>query len=282
MVVTRRAVLKTLVAGGVGAITGTGAYGFFYGRHQLSVTQAVVPVAGLPPALRGLRIGLLTDVHRSRWVSHDDVAHAVSAMMATRPDLIILGGDYVTWGNREFVAPVAEALEPLSAPHGVFGILGNHDDDRDMPTALAARGIQVLRDARTSVSIRGEALSLVGIRYWTRRASDIGPLVHGAAGTVILLAHDPRRLTEAAALNVPLVLSGHTHGGQVVLPGIGPVAAQKFSPPVPVMAGIGQRGRTTMFVSRGLGTVYVPIRVNCPPEVAILTLESSSSLTTAD
>jgi hypothetical protein len=85
----------------------------------------------------------------------------------------------------------------------------------------------------------------------------------------IMLAHDPRRLTEATALGVPLVLSGHTHGGQVVLPGLGAVAAQKF----PVVAGIGRRERTTMFVSRGVGTVYVPVRINCPPEVALLTLQ---------
>ena len=83
--------------------------------------------------------------------------------------------------------------------------------------------------------------------------------------------YDPRRLTEAAALNVPLVLSGHTHGGQVVIPGVGAIAAQKF----PVVAGIGRRDRTTMFVSRGVGTVYVPVRINCPPEVAVLTLQAS-------
>jgi hypothetical protein len=87
----------------------------------------------------------------------------------------------------------------------------------------------------------------------------------------ILLAHDPRRLTEAAALGVPLVLSGHTHGGQVVLPLVGAIAAQKF----PVVAGPGHRGKTTMFVSRGVGTVYVPVRLNCPPEVAVLTLRSA-------
>ena len=69
--------------------------------------------------------------------------------MAERPDLIVLGGDYVTWGDRQYVGPSAEALGGLSAPHGVFGILGNHDDDRDMPAALAARGVQMLKDART-------------------------------------------------------------------------------------------------------------------------------------
>src|SRR5204863_3065340 len=90
-------------------------------------------------------------------------------------------------------------------------------------------------------------------------------------GTVILLAHDPRRLFEATSLNIPLVLSGHTHGGQVVMPLLGAVAAQKF----PVVAGLGRRDRTTMFVSRGVGTVYVPVRVNCPPEVAVLTLAAA-------
>ena len=77
MRVTRRAVLKGVLATGVGAVTGGGAYGYLYERHELEVTRATIPVIGLPPALGGLRIGLLTDVHRSRWVSHDDVMHAV-------------------------------------------------------------------------------------------------------------------------------------------------------------------------------------------------------------
>jgi predicted MPP superfamily phosphohydrolase len=268
---SRRAVLKTLVAGGVGAVTGTGAYGFLYGRHELEVTRAALPIPALPAGLHGLRIGLLTDIHRSRWVSHEDVSRAVSRLMTERPDLIVLGGDYVTWGDRRYVTASADALAPLSAPHGIFGILGNHDDDRDMPAALARNGVQMLRDARTRVIIRGEALDLIGVRFWTKRQSDIAALVRGSAPASILLAHDPRRLAEAAALNLPLVLAGHTHGGQVVLPIIGPVAARKF----PVIAGLGQRGSTTMFVSRGIGTVYVPVRVNCPPEVAVLTLKNA-------
>src|SRR5215470_7592652 len=119
MAVTRRAVLKGAFATGVGALTGTTAYGFFYGRHGLEVTRTTVPVIGLPQALDGLRIGLLTDVHRSRWVSHEDVSRAATALMQERPDLIVLGGDYVTWGDREYVTASAEALAPLSAPHGV-------------------------------------------------------------------------------------------------------------------------------------------------------------------
>src|SRR5438477_5562021 len=270
MVISRRAVLKTLVGTGVAAISGAGAYGFFDERHALGLTETFLPVAGLPPELTGLKVGLLTDVHRSQWVSAADVDRGVRMMMAAKPDLIVLGGDYVTWGERAYVAPSAEALAPLSAPHGVFAILGNHDDDRDMPAALAARGVEVLKDARTTIMIRAQPITLVGIRFWTKRARDVAAVVGNAPGMVMLLAHDPRRLTEAASLDIPLVLSGHTHGGQVVLPLVGAVAAEKF----PVVAGIARQGRTTIFVSRGLGTVYVPVRINCPPEVAILTLAS--------
>jgi predicted MPP superfamily phosphohydrolase len=270
MAISRRAVLKGLVATGVGAATGATAYGALYERHQLSITRTVVDVNGLPPGLAGMRIGLLTDIHRSRWVPHEDVARAVTTLMGERPDLIVLGGDYVTWGDRQYVGPAAEALAPLTAPHGVFGILGNHDDDHQMPAELGRHGVQVLKDARTSLSINGASLDLIGIRFWTRRASDIAALMRGATGTTVLLAHDPRRLTEASSLHIPLMLSGHTHGGQVVLPGLGAIAAQKF----PIAAGTIRQEDTTMFVSRGIGTVFVPVRINCPPEVAVLTLRA--------
>jgi predicted MPP superfamily phosphohydrolase len=259
------------MAGGIGTFIGAGTYGLAYSRHQIQVFRATTPVTGLHPALDGLRIGLITDLHHSKMVPASDILNAKSLMMAERPDLIVLGGDYVTWGDRDYVAPCSEALAGLTAPFGVFGVLGNHDDDRDMPAALSAHGYEVLRDARTTVTVRGEALDLVGVRYWTRRARDIARLLRDAEATVILLAHDPRRLDEAVQLNVPLVLSGHTHGGQVVLPGLGAVAARKF----PVVAGFGRRSHTSIFVSRGVGTVYVPYRLNCPPDVSVITLKSA-------
>lgn len=273
MGVTRRTALKTFAAAGVAGVCGPGLYGYLYERHALAVTQAELPVFELPPALDGLRIGLLTDIHRSRWVSAEDVADAVRTMMSHRPDLIVLGGDYVTWGDRDYVGSSAEELGGLTAPHGVFGILGNHDDDHDMPAALAARGVQMLKDARTRLVIKNEPVELAGLRFWTKRPADIKTVFRGASGTQVLLAHDPRRFTEAESLKIPLVLSGHTHGGQVVLPLAGAVAARKF----PIVAGTARRGATTMFVSRGIGTVYVPIRINCPPEVAILTLRTSAT-----
>lgn len=271
--ISRRTLIKALAAGGIGAAAG-GAALAFEGRNNLGLTETVLPVAGLPASLAGLRIGLLTDVHRSHFVSDEDVDRAVKLVMAAAPDLIVLGGDYVTWGDRTYVGAAAEALAGLSAPHGVFGILGNHDDDVDMPKALAAKGVQMLKNARTRLTIRHQPLELVGISFWTRRATDIAGLTRGAAGPVVLLAHDPRRLAEATALNIPLVLSGHTHGGQVVLPVLGAVAAKKF----PVLDGTAKRKNTTIFVSRGIGTVYVPVRINCPPEVALLTLQPAPLL----
>ena len=274
MLLSRRAVLKGALATTVGAVTGAAVYGVAYERHRIGVTHAALPVSGLPPALDGVRIAMLTDIHHSRYVPAGDVTKAVELVMAQRPDLVVLGGDYVTFGDRAFVGPVAELLAPLRAPHGVFAILGNHDDDRDLPAALTAQHIQVLKDARTRLEIRGEALELAGVRFWTRQPGDVARVLRKSKDTVILLAHDPRRLTEAAALNVPAVLSGHTHGGQVVLPGVGAVARRRF----PILAGLGGRENTSIFVSRGIGTVYVPVRINCPPEVAVVTLTRRSQI----
>jgi predicted MPP superfamily phosphohydrolase len=268
MSVSRRGALKGLLATGVGAVAGFGTWGYVYERHRIELVRTTLPVAGLPPSLAGLTIGLVTDLHLSETVPAADVELAVRTINATNPDLIVLGGDYVTWGDRAYVGPVAEILSALRAKHGVYAVLGNHDDDRNMPAALEAKGIEVLKDARTRIIIRNEALELAGIRFWTRKLADVMKVIRGATAPVILLAHDPRRLTEAANLAVPLVLSGHTHGGQVVLPGIGAVAARKF----PVVAGAGRRENTSIFVSRGVGTVYVPYRLNCPPDVSLLSL----------
>jgi len=265
----RRVLLKGLVGVGLGTVTGVATHGFLYERHHVELTRKAFPVAGLPEALRGLRLGIITDVHRSQTVSHEMVTAAVDMLMAEQPDLILLGGDYVSWRDPRYVQPAADALGRLSAPHGVIAILGNHDDEREMPAALAAKGFTVLKDARTRLAVRGEVMDVAGVRFWTYKVGDIAHVLRGAVPHTILLAHTPKRLFEAQQLAVPAVVSGHTHGGQIVLPGIGAVAAREF----PVIAGVEQRQGTTIFVSRGVGTVYVPIRVNCPPEVAVLTLE---------
>ncbi len=253
----------------MGAAAGGAAHGFLYERHHLELTRSAFPVPGLPEALRGLRIGVLTDIHHSQTVPRDMVAAAVTMLMGEKPDLVVLGGDYVSWRDRRYMHPAAEALAPLTAPHGVIAIVGNHDDDRDMPGALGSKGFTVLKDARTRLTIRGEAIDFAGVRFWTYKVTEIAHILRGALPLTILLAHTPKRLLEAQQLAVPAVISGHTHGGQIVLPGLGPIAAREF----PVVAGLAQRPGTTIFVSRGVGTIYVPVRINCPPEVAVLTLE---------
>jgi predicted MPP superfamily phosphohydrolase len=266
---TRRGFLRSATAITVGGLAGVGAYGFAYERRHLSLLARDIAVRGLPPALDGLRIGMITDVHHSAVVSAEDVSRAVKLLTDSSPDIIVLGGDYVSFFDRAYVQPVAELLAPLAhAPHGSFAVLGNHDDEKEVPAALAARGFSVLKDQRTALTIKAERLDLAGIRFWTRTAGEIASVLRGTGGTTVLLAHDPRRLAEAAALDVQLVLSGHTHGGQVIVPGIGAVAGRKF----PVLAGYATRENTSIFVSRGVGTVYVPVRINCPPDVAVLTL----------
>jgi predicted MPP superfamily phosphohydrolase len=274
VLITRRAALKGVLATAVGGLTGAVSYGVAYERHRIGVTEATLPVSGLLPSLDGLRIALLTDVHHSSIVPAEDVTRAVELVLAANPDLIVLGGDYVTFGDRDYVEPVAELLAPLRAPNGVFAILGNHDDDREMPAALARKGMTVLKDQRTRIVIKGDGLEVAGIRFWTRRPADIARVLKGTTDPVLLLAHDPRRLVEAAAMNVPAVLSGHTHGGQVVMPGVGALARARF----PILQGLGRRENTSIFVSRGMGTVYVPVRINCPPEVALVTLRRQSSI----
>lgn len=269
---SRRTVLRGLGAAALGTAVGGAAHGFLYERHHIEVTDETLDVAGWPAALAGLRIGFLTDLHRSATVSHEMIAGAVAKVMRYSPDIIIVGGDYVTNRDRRYVHASAEALAGLSAPQGVFAVLGNHDDERDTTAALTSVGFEVLRDERTRITVRGHVIDVAGIRYWTHRVDEIARTIRGASPNLILIAHTPKRLIEAAALSVPLLLCGHTHGGQIVLPGLGAIAAREF----PVVAGTAQRENTTVFVSRGVGTVYIPIRLNCPPEVAILRLQPAS------
>jgi predicted MPP superfamily phosphohydrolase len=272
--ITRRSALKVLTAVTAGTVSGALVHGYAYERHALGLTRVDLTISGLPLAFDRLRVGFITDLHHSAMVSFDEVQRAAAVVAVERPDLVVLGGDYVTNGDRRFAAPCAEALASLTAPLGVYAVLGNHDDDRVVPAALKAQRVAVLRDEWTSISHRGESLALAGVRFWTRSVGELASVLEGVRSPVLLAAHDPRRLQEAAALDVGGVLAGHTHGGQVVLPMIGALAARKF----PIAAGRIARGATEMFVSRGVGTVILPVRIHCPPEVAIVTLRTRGEL----
>ena len=273
MGVTRRDFLRSATVVSVGALAGVAAYGVAYERHHIRRITRDLTVRGLPQSLDGLRIGVITDIHHSSVVSADEVTRAVMLLKEAAPDIVVLGGDYISFFDRAYIGPVAELLAPLAnAPFGSFAVLGNHDDEREMPAALSSRGFTVLKDQRTAQSIKGERLDIAGIRFWTRTPGEIAQVLKGTGGTTLLVAHDPRRLVEAAALDVQLVLSGHTHGGQVTMPGVGAIVGRKF----PVLAGFATRENTSIFVSRGVGTVYLPVRLNCPPDVAVLTLRTAA------
>src|SRR5262249_54868160 len=154
---------------------------------RVGVTHAALPVSGLPAPLDGLRIALLTDFHHNGDSAAADIERAIHLTRAEKPDLILLGGDYVTQQDRRFMAPCAELLRVLDAPFGVFGVLGNHDDDFEMSRELKRRGVEMLNDARTTLSLRGETLDLMGLRFWTRAPSDLARLMRGGTTTTLLL-----------------------------------------------------------------------------------------------
>jgi predicted MPP superfamily phosphohydrolase len=264
--VKRRQFLRVVASAGAGAAVGGASWGL-HERNSVGTTAVSLPVDGLPAPFKGFKIALLTDLHRSALVSEELIDRAVSQALAAKPDLVVLGGDYVTNFDQRFAGPAADVLSRLSAPAGVIAVLGNHDDERAVPAALSAKGIKVLREQRMRLDMGGASVDFIGISYWTRGAARIGALVDHEA-TPILVAHDPRRMAEAESLSIPLVLSGHTHGGQVVVPPFGPINRFRF----PITQGTLHRNNTTLFVSRGVGTIYLPVRVNCPPEVAVITL----------
>ncbi len=267
----RRAFLRVATGVAAGLFVGEAAYGGLYERHHLGVTRADVPCSSLPAALDGLRVGLITDTHYSSYTPLSLIERAVRLLRDEAPDIVVLGGDYVTNRSRRHTPDSAQPFAALNPPFGIYGVLGNHDDGTRVPRALRRAGVAVLVDARTRLSVRGETMDLLGLEYWTRDRADVARVARGRAPFSILLAHDPRRMREASALGLPLVLSGHTHGGQVSLPLVGAVAARKF----PVAQGVLREGSTTLFVSRGVGTVLLPCRIDCPPEVALLTLRAA-------
>ena len=196
--------------------------------------------------------------------------------MPSSPDLIVLGGDYVSFGDRELHG--AGRRTARRAGRTAWRLRHHRQPRRRARHARANSAAVASRCCLTTarrVAIRGERLELAGVKFWTKTRAEIGPVLSGAKSPVLLLAHDPRRVVEAAALEVPGVLAGHTHGGQVVLPLVGALAARKF----PVAEGRLTRQGTEMFVSRGVGTVVVPFRINCPPEVAVVTLRQPARAT---
>jgi uncharacterized protein len=286
--INRRNFLRIATGAGIAAIA---ADSVLLEPNRPRVVRREIALRRWPQQLQGFTIAQISDLHYDPYFSVHPLHAAIGIVNGLRPDLIVLTGDFVTapWfsKNDEKAAaaaePCAALLRQMKAPHGLWAVLGNHDwgtDARRVMGSLRAEGIQVL--ANRSVPIEA-----AGARFWLSGVDDIlnGPSDLDATlakvprqEASILLAHEPdyadHVARQAANMPVDLQLSGHSHGGQIRLP---------FTPPfyLPPLArkyywGLYQVGPLTLYTNAGLGTMRVPIRWNCPPEITLLTLRSAS------
>jgi uncharacterized protein len=283
---TRRAFLLRGMEG-LTAVSFAGAtYGVFAGRSGYELTEASIPVRGLPPPLDGFTIGLVSDVHSSSFMTKKQMDGYCAALMSLGTDLIVVPGDFVN-SQTEEVYPFAESFSVLHAPCGVYGVLGNHDFYAPDPDRVArevdACGVRLLRNDSVIIGKNGARFALLGIDDVGRSDRATSHMQSASRGVPdalprVLLCHRPYFLEEAASMGMDLVLSGHTHGGQIVLGRIGPVVLTPAAIASPYIWGKYSRGRTQMYVSRGIGTVGLPMRINCPPEVTRITLRCAPEI----
>jgi len=242
---------------------------------MLSIERQEIYLRRLPAKLDGLRVVHLSDLHYGPLVNPQHLERAVKAANDLRPDLIALTGDYISQ-DRMYAAPCAEVVGKLRARHGVYAVLGNHDhwtDARLIADLFRAEGIQVLINEGSRMDLRGESFWLAGVDDTMVGLEDLPLALAGAQHNEfkLLLAHNPTILRRAARVSVDLVLSGHTHGGQVTWRS---ERSRSGRPRRRMLRGLGRRGNTQIYVTRGLGTVVLPIRYGCPPEISVLDLRS--------
>jgi predicted MPP superfamily phosphohydrolase len=247
-----------------------------------------------PERLDGFTIALLSDFHYDPTFSVHPLHAAIPMVNDLHPDLIVLTGDFVTvptFGDvrkaASAAAPCASLLRQLSAPHGAWAVLGNHDEGTDykhVTGALQEQNIPVLANQSQPIERDGARIWLAGVNDVLSKTADLHKTLRGVPQNrdrdkakdtnkdeaVILLAHEPDYADLAAKFPIDLQLSGHSHGGQVRLP---------FLPPfyLPTLAkkyywGAYQIGPLALYTNAGLGTIGVPMRLNCPPEITLLTL----------
>lgn len=249
--------------------------------HHVEITHQRIAIAGLPSEFQGFRIVQISDIHHSPFLDEAEIAEAVRLANKLQPDLIALTGDYVSH-SREYIAGCAGALGMLHATNGVFAVLGNHDhwtDGEMMELALKAQGITVLSNRSVLIERDGASICLMGIDDITVKRDNLELALLGTSREEvrILLAHNPAIIREAARAGIDLVISGHTHGGQInwrLLTGREDRKTARWlrRPSRRLMRGYARFGDTQLYVNRGLGTVVVPLRYGCPPEITVLEL----------
>lgn len=243
--------------------------------YRLTIEHQQIHLRRLPQALDGFRIVQLSDIHHSPFTSREQIRRAVETANNLQPDMIALTGDYIS-KERRYAAPCAELLGKLRARYGVYAVLGNHDHWTDaalITDLFRAEGITVLVNQGMRFEKNGAAFWLAGVDDTMVGLEDLSLALAGAskAEMKLLLAHNPIILRRAARAGVDLVLSGHTHGGQVSLRSERSVSGR---PRRRLLKGLARQDETQIYITRGLGTVVLPVRFGCPPEVSLLELRT--------
>lgn len=280
----RREFLGRTTAVVAGAPFVAGAYGLLYGRLNLETTTPAIRLPKLPAAFEGFRIAQLSDIHIGPFMPAEEIRKYVAIVNELKADMIFLTGDYVTF-DPTTARPVVEALSGLRAPFGVWGCLGNHDlwtQVEDYLTSQFAKAdIRMLRGANVPITRGSDSLNLIGVDFQSPRRfgpTHATPLILGNIANLvdrdrvnILLSHNPDTYDRAAELNIDLSVAGHTHGGQVSLEFIDPnIAPSRLV--TPYVAGHFEKPGGQLYVNRGIGTIFIPMRIGAPPEVTVYKL----------
>lgn len=287
--ITRRKFIFGAAGAGVAAIA---ADSTILEPNHPRVVQREIALRRWPAQLQGFTIALLSDFHYDPYFSSHPLKAAINIVNNLRPDLIALTGDFVTApsfdGDDQKAAakaePCASLLRQMNAAHGLFAVLGNHDwgtSPRHVTAALKAEGIQVLANSTVPIEAGSARFWLSGVKDILFGASDLNAALASVPRdeATILLAHEPDYADYVARhsedLPVDLQLSGHSHGGQIRLPFVRPFYLPELAKKY--FWGLYKVGPLTLYTNPGLGTMGVPIRWNCPPEITLLTLRSASS-----
>jgi uncharacterized protein len=238
-----------------------------------------------PDALDGFRIVQLSDLHYDPYFGSKPIEIAVRITNGLSPDLVALTGDFVTippietranlLRAAEQIEPCTQLLKPLRSRYGSFAVLGNHDEFSDpdiVARGLAAHGIQVLRNRAIPIEHDGARLFLAGVEDVLGGNADLDAAMRGISSdeAVILLAHEPDFADGAARFPIGLQLSGHSHGGQIRVPYLWPLFLPALSRKYP--KGLYQVGELALYTNVGIGTIHIPMRWNCLPEITVVTL----------
>jgi predicted MPP superfamily phosphohydrolase len=247
--------------------------------YDLEVTRHEVAVRNLPPEFEGYRIAFLTDTHVASFMRRGFYRECVAQVARFDPDLVLLGGDFVTWERH--IPLMAELLLPgLAARDGVYAVLGNHDywaSADGVITVMTRRDIRFVINRSISIQ-RGEAaIHLLGIDEIYRGTPDVDAAFAGLPSSAVRLglSHHPDVIRRLDGRRIDLLVCGHTHGGQIRVPFFGSVVVPSWHE-ARYAAGFSRRGDVLMYVSRGLGSVP-PLRILCRPEVATFVLKAEAA-----